>query len=271
MLFAASASVDALGHLGAAAAAFLAGGINAVAGGGTLVSFPALLALGVPSVAANATNTVAMCPGYFGGAMAQRSDLVGRERFLTSLLVVAALGGLLGSVLLVLSSDELFSAIVPFLILGACALLGFQARIRRVLRLGDRPAAGARAEVPVVAARPRAGLALSVGVFVGATYGGYFGAGLGIVLLAVLGLLVDEPLKVLNAMKSALSLVINAAAALFLAASGTVVWSLAAVMAVAALAGGVAGGRLVSRLDPRVLRAVVITFGVAVALNMLLR
>lgn len=259
MLFAASASVDALGHMAAAAAAFLAGGINAVAGGGTLVSFPVLLALGVPSVAANATNTVALCPGYFGGAYAQRGDLAGREGLVKSLLVVAGLGGLLGSVLLVLTSDELFSAIVPFLILAACALLGFQARIRKALRIGER-AGEHRSASPT----------LLLGVFLGATYGGYFGAGLGIMLLAVLGVLLEDPLRVLNAMKSSLSLVINTAAALFLAGSGKVVWSLAAVMAVAALAGGIAGGRVASKLNPRVLRAVVITFGVGVALQMLL-
>jgi len=252
-------SVDALGHLGAAGAAFLAGGINAVAGGGTLVSFPALLALGVPSVAANATNTVALCPGYFGGALAQREDLKGRHALLKSLLVVAALGGLTGSILLVLSSDELFSTIVPFLIITACALLGFQSRIRTVLRIGQRHGP-----------RHKATPALLAGTFCGAVYGGYFGAGLGIMLLAVLGVLLDDPLRVLNALKSALSLVINAAAALFLAFSGKVVWSLVAVMAVAALGGGVVGGRLARRLNPTVLRAVVIAFGMAVALKMLL-
>ncbi|HEX9259024.1 MAG TPA: sulfite exporter TauE/SafE family protein, partial [Acidimicrobiales bacterium] len=169
-------SVDALGHLGAAGAAFLAGGINAVAGGGTLVSFPVLLGLGVPSVAANATNTVALCPGYFGGALAQRADLAGRTALLKSLLVVAAAGGLAGSILLVLTSDELFSTIVPFLILAACLLLGLQTRIRAALRIGER-----------TGERHRATPALLAGTFVAALYGGYFGAGLGIMLLAILG------------------------------------------------------------------------------------
>jgi uncharacterized membrane protein YfcA len=259
VLLAATVTVDALGHLGAAAAAFVAGGINAVAGGGTLVSFPALLALGVPSVSANATNTVALCPGYFGGAFAQRDDLEGRHGLLRSLLVVAALGGLMGSILLVLSSDELFSTIVPFLILGACFLLGFQGRIRKVLRIGER-----------TGPRHRASPALIVATLGAAIYGGYFGAGLGIMLLAVLGVLLDDPLRVLNAMKSSLSLVINAAAAIFLAFSGKVVWSLVAVMAAAALGGGVVGGRVASRLDPRALRAIVVTFGIAVAGKMLL-
>lgn len=251
--------IDALGHLGAAAAAFVAGGVNAVAGGGTLITFPALLALGVPGIAASATNTVALSPGYFGGAYAQRGDLKGREGTLRSLLIAAAGGGLAGSILLVVSSDRFFSAVVPFLILAACALLGFQARLRKVLKIGQR-----------TGERVSAGPGLTVGIFLASVYGGYFGAGVGIMMLAVMGVLLHDPLRVINAMKSALSLVINVAAACFLVFSGKVVWSLVVVMAVASLAGGLAGGKIAGRLDARVLRAVVITFGVIVALKMLL-
>ena len=183
------ASIDALGHVGAAGAAFLAGAVNAVAGGGTLITFPALLALGVPGVAASATNTVALCPGYFGGAFAQRADLKGREQTLRSLLIAAAIGGLIGSILLVVSSDSFFEAVVPFLILVACALLGFQVRIRKLLRIGERVDQRERATVP-----------LTVGIFGAAVYGGYFGAGIGIMMLAILGVLLTDPMRVLNAM-----------------------------------------------------------------------
>ena len=104
-------------HLIAAAASVGAGVVNAVAGGGTLITFPTLVALGVPSVRSNITNTVALCPGYFGGAYAQRADLAGRPRRLRVLSVVSAMGGLLGSILLVISPEDLFEGIVPFLLL----------------------------------------------------------------------------------------------------------------------------------------------------------
>ncbi len=236
-------------------AAFVAGLINAIAGGGTLVSFPALVALGVPAVSANVTNTVALVPGYLGGAYAQRKDLVTYFATLRVLLIVSAAGGLIGSILLVNSPERLFRNLVPFLIIGACLLLGFQDRIKAVLtRRRQSPAA----TLGVV------GLAV---LFPAAVYGGYFGAGLGIMLLAVLGLALDDPLPRINSLKSTLSLCINLVAAAFFLFSGKVQWDLAAVMAVTSLAGGSVGGRIATRLDPKVLRIVVITFGLAVAVR----
>jgi uncharacterized membrane protein YfcA len=250
--------LTAVDHVLAAAAAVGAGVVNAVAGGGTLISFPALVGLGVPSVRANVTNTVALCPGYFGGATAQRDDLRGQRRRTKVLSIAAAAGGLVGSVLLVVSSEKLFNAIVPFLVLLACALLAFQDRIRLLLpmRVGGSVAPDAPPATMLVAA-----------VFASSIYGGYFGAGLGIVNLAVLGLLIDDRLSRLNALKQVISLVTNGVAALFFVFSGKAVWSLVAVMAPASLVGGAVGGRLARRMHPRLMRALVVLIGLAVAIG----
>jgi uncharacterized membrane protein YfcA len=243
---------SALAHVAAAAAAAGAGLVNAIAGGGTLISFPALTAVGVPALDANATNTVALMPGYLGGVVAQRDDLGRVSRRFRYVLVAAALGGLTGSVLLVLSSDSTFEALVPFLILASVSLLAFQDRLRaRIFVSGHSHAEHGAAQIASV------GLA--------AVYGGYFGAGLGIMLIAVLGLFSTRPLNELNAVKLALAFVINVSAAAFLATSDTVEWSLVAVMAPAALLGGHLGGRLASKLPPRPLRAFVIVIGLVVA------
>jgi uncharacterized protein len=182
---------------------------------------------------------------------------------------VAALGGLIGSIVLVFTSDDAFSFIVPFFILGACALLAVQDRLRRWLRRshpdGVRPV-GAALATPVVVSTPPP-LSIIGAVFVGAVYGGFFGAGLGIMLLAVMGIVLDDSLVELNALKSALALVINLTAAVFFVFSGKVEWAAAGVMAVTSLAGGAAGGRVATKLKPNVLRIAVIIFGVAVAVK----
>ncbi len=247
-------TVSLAGHAVAAAAAIAAGGINAIAGGGSLVSFPTLVLLGVPTVSANVTNTVALCPGYVGGTLAQRADLAGQRHRTRRLAVVAGAGGLAGAGLLLVSPERLFDRLVPFLILGACALLAGQDRLKRYV-YGDRKGS-------TDAGIPLGGVA-AVGV--AAVYGGYFGAGLGIMLLAVLGLVCTDTLPRLNAVKQLLSAVINWVAAAFFVASGEVVWSLAAVMAVGSLLGGHLGGRAVGRIPARQLRRVVIAFGIAVA------
>ncbi len=246
-------------HLLAALAAVGAGMVNALAGGGTLITFPALVALGVPAVRANVTNTVALSPGYFGGAYAQRRDLADQQHRLRALALAAALGGLCGSVLLVASSEKLFRGVVPWLLFVACSLLAFGDRIKRLLPVrtevhdDDRPSVGA-----------------VIAILVASIYGGYFGAGLGIVLLAVLGLLIEDTLPRANALKQGLSLVTNVVAAAFFVTSGKVVWSLAAVMAPASMVGGVIGGRLVGVIRPGLLRAIVVASGLAVAVKLLL-
>jgi uncharacterized protein len=245
-------------HLVAAIAAFAAGGVNAIAGGGTLISFPTLVALGAGRVNANVTNTVSLCPGYFGGAVAQRSQLSDQRSRLVRLSIAAGLGGLTGSALLLATGEAAFTKLVPWLILMACALLGGQNYIRKWLSIRTRPH-GAPSAIGVGA------------TYVVSIYGGYFGAGLGIALLAVLGLVVDETLPRLNALKQVLALVINVVAAGFFLGSGRVLWSLVAVMAPMSLLGGLAGGKLVSRIKPAALRAAVVTYGTALALYYLLR
>ncbi len=250
--------ISTLAHAAAAAAAVAAGVINAIAGGGTLVSFPILTALGVPAIRANATNTVALCPGYIGGTYAQRSDLAGLGHGLRPQLIAAALGGLAGSVLLIVTSEAAFRQIVPWLILGACGLLGFQDRIRTWIK-AHHVQGGVHRTVEI----------LTIGL--AAIYGGYFGAGLGIMIVAVLGMFSDRPFLQLNAVKQLLSLVINVCAAAFLVFSARVEWSLIAVMAPGALLGGNLGGHLARRVPAKKLRCVVIAFGVSVALVYLVR
>lgn len=246
-------------HVLAAAAALAAGLVNAVAGGGTLITFPTLVALGLPAVHANITNTVALCPGYFGGTFAQRNDLAVQRRRVPTIVGAAAVGGLIGSGLLVISPEKVFRALVPFLILGACALLALGDRIKAAL-----PPRPAIAESDSAGSTPRSVVAA---VFCIGIYAGYFGAGMGIIALAVLGIALDDSMVRINALKQLVAFTANVVAACFFVFSGKVEYSLVLVMAPASLLGGSLGGRLVRRLNPWVLRTVVITIGVAVAIN----
>jgi len=227
-----------------------AGAVNAVAGGGSLVSFPALLAVGYPSLTANATNIVAVLPGYLGGVAAYRRELAGQRERARSLVVASAVGGLVGSALLLVTSPELFEALVPALVLLACALLAVQPLVRRAPGGRDRRGAAAA-------------------TFAAAVYGGYFGAALGVMLLALLAFTTGEDLQRANGMKALLSLVIGAVSALYLALFGPVAWGAAAATAVGALVGGRAGGALARRLSPDLLRWVVVALGVALAVAFL--
>jgi uncharacterized protein len=242
-------------------AAVAGGAVNALAGGGTLITFPMLTAVGIPAVAANVTNTVALCPGYLGGALAQAEDLRGQERRLWLFVPAGIVGGILGGVLLLNTGERLFRQLVPYLILFAALLLAMQPLLRDWLvayqkRAGHTGGSERWAIGPVTAA---------------AIYGGYFGAGLGVITLAVLALVLEDTLTRLNALKQALSLSINVAAAIFFLFSGQVVWPAALVMAVGALAGGALGGRLAGRVQPSVLRWIVVTIGIAVAVIYWLR
>ena len=245
----------------AALAAFAAGIVNALAGGGTLISFPALMALGATNVNANITNTVALCPGYLGGAYAQRRSLVGDAERLRMLCLASALGGLAGSILLVTTDEELFEVLVPWLILTACALLGGQNFLKKVLRIGASADGTPTDRSPLLAGG---------GVFVVSIYGGYFGAGLGIMMLAVLGLLYNDTINRLNAHKQVLSLVVNVTAALFFVWTGKVYWGLAIAMAPASMLGGWCGGRLADVVSGAALRRVVVTYGTVLGLYYLL-
>lgn len=241
-----------------AGAGFLAGAVNAVAGGGSLISFPALLGVGYPAVTANVTNSVAVLPGYLGGSVGYRRELRGQRGRAVALGATSVAGSLCGAILLVESPEDVFEDIVPFLILVSCALLAAQPALSRLIA---PPVPGERAEH-----RPR----LHMLVFAASVYGGYFGAGVGIMLLALLALGLDDHLQRLNALKGLLSLVIGLVAAAFFALFGPVEWGPAALMAVASLAGGRAGVGVARRLSGGVLRGVVVTFGVGVAVALLL-
>lgn len=240
-------------------AGLASGVVNAVAGGGTLISFPVLTAVGLPAVAANVTNTVALSPGYISGAHAQREDLAGQRRRVWVLAPVGVVGGVVGGILLLVTGEELFRRLVPWLILAACGLLAAQPRVQRWVAAQ----AGRRGRVPVADAPP--GPVAVAAVAVASVYGGYFGAGLGIILLAVLGAVLHDDLVRVNALKQVLSIAVNVAATVFFVFSGRVVWAAAVAVAVGALLGGRVGGRLVRRLPAPVLRGVVITVGVFVA------
>ena len=241
-----------------AGAALLAGAVNAVAGGGTLLSFPALLLLGFPALTANVTSTIGLLPGYAGGSVAYRAELsVQRER-VRWLGPIGVVGAIAGAILLTRTPNTVFSAIVPWLILGACALLLLQpvvtsrVRARRPVREQHRS--------PV----------LAVAQFLGGVYGAFFGAGLSVMMLAVLGLFIRDDLQRLNALKGILSLIINVVAAIYFAFFGPVSWIAVAVMLPTSAVGGFMGVALARRLSPTVLRTLVVAFGVAFALHQLL-
>jgi uncharacterized protein len=238
-----------------AGAGFGAGAVNAVAGGGSLVSFPALLAAGYPSVTANVTNSVAVLPGYLGGSIAYRRELAGQGGRVRALAPTSVAGTAAGSALLLTTPASVFDAVVPWLVLAACALLALQPRAAAI---AERHRDGRRSTV-----------ALHAGLFVGAVYGGYFGAGLGIMLLALLGVLLPDDLQRLNALKGVLSLVIALGAALAFAVFGPIAWDAAVIVGAASLVGGAAGVRVARRLPAPVLRAIVVAYGVAVAIVLL--
>ncbi len=251
----------ALGLLLAALAAVAAGLVNALAGGGTLITFPALTALGLPSVAANVTNTVAVAPGHLGATLAQKRELAGQRGRIARLVPAAFLGGLAGGLLLLCTSERVFHRLVPFLILIASALLAVQEPVRAWLlrRLGRD---GAHASHELAAVLP---------VFAASVYGGYFGAGLSVIVLAALGLLLGDSLTRLNAAKQAVGFAANAAAAVLFLFSGQVHWPLAVVMAAGAVFGGFLGGRLAGRVRPATLRAIVVAIGLLVGVVYLVK
>jgi uncharacterized membrane protein YfcA len=250
-----------LNYLFASLAAIIAGVFNALAGGGTLITFPTLLSIGLSPVVANVTNTIALCPGFLGGTIAQKNDLKDQKKRLWLAVPAALLGGLAGGFLLLRTSEKLFSNLVPFLILIAAGLLAVQNPLRNWLsrRQAQAPARHI----------PEAWICLPI--FLGAIYGGYFGAGLSIIMLAVLGLILNDNLTRLNALKQSIGFSANIAAALLFAFSGKINWSVAMVMMVGALLGGLIGGRLASRVSPNVLRWIVVTIGFIVGMVYLVK
>jgi uncharacterized membrane protein YfcA len=251
--------LDVIEGVGLALAAFAAGAVNAVGGGGSLISFPALLAAGYPAKTANVTNTVALWPGYLGGSLGYRREL-GRQRHRVIVLLAPAIAGaIVGSAVLLATSEESFAAVVPFLILFACGLMLFQEGLAEFAAEHRLHSTGGD-HIP---------FPLHVTTFLVAVYGAYFGAGLGIMTLAFLLILLPDDIQHSNALKGMLSLVINAVAVVYFAAFGPVEWGPALVMAAGALAGGYGGVHIARLLGPVWLRRAVIAFGVAVAAALL--
>lgn len=242
-------------------AAVAAGLTNALAGGGTLFTFPMLTAVGLPAVAANVTSTVALAPGYLGATLAQWKDIRSQFKRLWMFIPAGILGGLTGGWLLLNTGERVFRELVPFLILIASGLLALQNPVRAWLTR--------RAENHKKAAPSEAWAILPI--FLAAIYGGYFGAGLSVIILAVLGLTMDDNLTRLNGLKQAIAFGTNVTAAVLFMFSSQVVWSAVLVMAVGALIGGSLGGRLAGRIQPNLLRKIVVTVGVIVSIIYFLR
>ncbi len=230
-------------------AAFLAGALNAVAGGGSFLTLPALVVAGASPLVANATGTVALVPGYLSGAWGFRQELRAPPGLsLRALLALGAGGGALGALLLLVTPATAFGRIVPWLLLAATAIFALAPRLLRAARAGEAGAGSAAAGVLLVCA-----------------YGGYFNGGLGVLLLALLALLGQSNLNAMNGMKNLLSAAVATTAVCLYATGGLVRWREAALMTVGAAAGGYAGARLARRIPGAWLRGGIVATGLAMA------
>jgi uncharacterized membrane protein YfcA len=234
------------------AAGVASGAVNAVAGGGSLLLFPALLAVGYPPLAANVTNSVTQCPGYVGLALGSRPELRGQRGRVLSTTGVAMAGSLLGSLLLLVLPTEVFDAVVPTLVALASVLLGVQPWLGRWI-CEPHPDAPDRQSLLLPA------------VFFAAIYGGYFGGALGVILIAVLAIAAHDDLRRLNAVKGVLSLIISVVSVAVFAIGAPVDWPIVALLAPTTLVGGFLGAKLAGQLPAQVLRITVVVVGLAVS------
>jgi uncharacterized membrane protein YfcA len=253
-----SAPVSAVDLLTAAGVALLAGGINSIAGGGSLILFPVLVGLGLAPVAANVTNSIAQWPGYIGGVLGFRKEYAGQRHRLIWFSLVAVLGGTTGSVLLLTTPSSAFDTVVPILVLLASLLLAVQPLITKRLKKAED---GGRRRDPIW---------LYVALFLATVYGGYFGGALGVILVGVLGVGLHR-LKLANAMKSAISLVTATVTVVVFGLFGPVEWLYVAVCAPASLVGGFLGAKVATRIPATPLRVLIVVFGVTVAVYLYLR
>ena len=254
-------TVDLLRLLGLGLAAGLAGAVNAVAGGGTLITFPSLLAAGLSAKAANMTSTVAIWPGTVGGSLAYRSELSDRMPRLKRLSLPSIAGALVGALLLRASSERVFDSVVPFLIIFASLVLAANSRLSR-LAVRHGLASEHESHMPA---------GMYVVMFLVGIYGGYFGAGIGILMLAAISILAPDDLQHSNAVKGLLALLMNFTAVVVFSVSGQVQWLPAAVMAVGAIIGGYAGVSVARRINPTLLRGMIVAWGLFTGIWLLVR
>lgn len=245
-------------------AGLAAGTVNAIAGGGSLITFPALIATGLSPVAANVTNSVSVFPGYAASVYGSRSDLAdlardSSRRLLLSVLPTSVVAAALGCLLLLATPARAFDLVVPFLVLGAATTLAFQDRLRRLVG-HPRDLSPGRQE-----------LSLHAMVFAGSLYGGYFGAALGVMLVAALGLVLDQSMARITALKNVVSATGGLVTVVAFAAFGPVDWADVLVVAPTAMIGGYVGARLARRLPSAVLKWLIVAFGIGVGLVLLYR
>jgi len=234
-----------------AAAGFGAGTVNTVVGSGTLITFPVLLAFGYAPVQANVSNTVGLVPGGLAGTHGYRAELEGQRRRSLLLGTMSFVGALIGAALLLTLPASAFKAIVPFFIASALVLIVLQPWLSRRLEARRRTH------------RPHGGPWTAAALFATGVYGGYFGAGQGILLLAILGLALTDSLQRVNALKNVLATVTNLVAAVVFVFAADIAWDVALLIAVGAVAGGVLGAQLGRRLPPAAFRAVIVVVGIA--------
>jgi len=248
--------IDVIGLIGLFLAGIMAGAINSVAGGGTLISFPSLVAFGEAEIVANATNTAALWPGSLSSTIGYRKDTPLQTGLLAILLIPSFLGGILGAVILVSTPPGVFKIIVPFLVLFATLLFAFRDYITRKFRHND-------SNEEYVSPRSRIG-GFFFQLFV-ATYGGYFGAGIGILMLGSLSIMGLRDIHRMNAIKTSLTSLINGTAFVLFAVKGLVAWDLALVVGLGAILGGYAGARSAKHVNIRLLQAFVVVIGLIVS------
>ena len=253
---------DILGLSGLFLAGVVAGAINSVAGGGSLISFPALVAFGQPAILANATNTAAVWPGALSSALAYRRDTLIHRDLLITLLIPSVVGGLLGALVLVSTPPALFDRVVPFLVMFATLLFALRDPISRWT------GKAAPREERVTTGGRIGGFLFQLFV---ATYGGYFGAGIGILMLASLSLMGLRDIHRMNGLKTILGMLINVVAFVFFAAKGLVVWPLAVLVGAGAVLGGWVGARTAKRVDQGWIRLFVIAVGAVVSVWLMVR
>lgn len=239
------------------AAGLAAGTINTIVGSGSLITFPTLLAFGYPAVVANVSNTIGLVPGSLSGAIGYRRELAGQRGRAVRLGIAASLGGLTGGLLLLVLPAAAFQRIVPILILGSVALIAIQPRLSRAM--GDRRTEGEEHTVPLVAT-----------LFLTGIYGGYFGAGQGVIMMALLGLFLPDDLQRLNGLKNVLAVLINSVAAVLFILFAPVAWPPAILLAIGAIVGGQVGAVVGRRLPASILRGAIMVVGTVVGVRLLI-